>query len=311
MTVLEGKALLDHGKAIARRYAGRIGADVADELGAEAVLHALKSPPPDGRMEPWLERIYRNLFVDRWRRAKNQMVEGVDFSTFAAGSGTPEDVVLSLERRRKVRQGVNRLPREARRAVLSRYFAEHDDEVSAARLGIASATIRTRVHRALARLREHLGDLRGCFPPILVRLLGKLGGQTAAVALAPVLVVAVVAVSPLRVPEASALVVAEPVHSELGTRHAFATPVRIAIPPMSSVHGQARRPSPHVASVDSAPPSPVATFELAEEDTVVGNILLPDGLDVLADPPPSIRSSLVEAPTTFAVQIEKMIEDVL
>ena len=42
MTALEGKTLLDHGKAIARRYAGRVGADVAEELRAEAVLRALR-----------------------------------------------------------------------------------------------------------------------------------------------------------------------------------------------------------------------------------------------------------------------------
>jgi hypothetical protein len=50
MTALEGKALLDHGKAIAKRYAGRVGSDVAEELGAEAVLRALGSPPPDGHL---------------------------------------------------------------------------------------------------------------------------------------------------------------------------------------------------------------------------------------------------------------------
>ena len=78
MTALEGKALLDHGKAIAKRYAGRVGPDVAEELGAEAVLRALRSPPPDGQLEPWLERIYRNLVVDVWRRRRPAALDIAD-----------------------------------------------------------------------------------------------------------------------------------------------------------------------------------------------------------------------------------------
>ncbi len=157
MTALEGKALLDHGKAIAKRYAGRVGPDLAEELGAEAVLRALRSPPPDGHLEPWLERIYRNLIVDVWRRRRPASIDAADLHDLAAPD-SPEDVVLARERRRAVRASVARLPREARRALLSRYYGELDDEVSASRLGIAGSTIRTRIHRALSRLRGRLGD---------------------------------------------------------------------------------------------------------------------------------------------------------
>jgi RNA polymerase sigma factor (sigma-70 family) len=178
MTALEGKALLDHGKAIAKRYAGRVGSDVAEELGAEAVLRALRSPPPDGHLEPWLERIYRNLIVDVWRRRRPATVDVADLRDLAT-SGTPEDAVLARERRRMVRASVARLPREARRALLSRYYGELDDEVSASRLGIAGSTIRTRIHRALGRLRGRLEDLRACCR----RYSAKLGAGASALGL--------------------------------------------------------------------------------------------------------------------------------
>jgi len=51
MTALEGKALLDHGKAIAKRYAGRVGPDVAEELGAETP-YAPKTMPAHPSMRP-------------------------------------------------------------------------------------------------------------------------------------------------------------------------------------------------------------------------------------------------------------------
>jgi len=165
MTALEGKALLDHGKAIARRYAGRVGPDVAEELRAEAVLRALGCPPPDGRMEPWLERIYRNLFVDLWRRGQLRTIDLDDVPELTS-AGTPEDETLLRERRRLVREGLGRLPRAARRALLSRYYGELDDAAAAARFGVAATTVRTRIHRALARLRAHLRDLRGWCPPL-------------------------------------------------------------------------------------------------------------------------------------------------
>ncbi len=68
MTIQGGQALLRHGHLLARRHAARLGVETARDLGAEAVLRAVRKPAPDGRVEPWLERIFRNLSVDLWRR---------------------------------------------------------------------------------------------------------------------------------------------------------------------------------------------------------------------------------------------------
>ena len=121
MRALDGKALLEHGEAIARRYASRVGAEVAEELCAEAVLRALRSPAPDGRSEPWLEGIYKNLVIDHWRRRQLIAVD-VNELHVVSTSLTPEDSLLARERRRLVRAGLRRLPRESRQALLSRYY---------------------------------------------------------------------------------------------------------------------------------------------------------------------------------------------
>jgi RNA polymerase sigma factor (sigma-70 family) len=197
MTALEGKTLLDHGKAIARRYARRVGPELAEDIRGEAVLRALASPPPDGRIEPWLERIYRNLLVDSWRRQRTRTVDCDRIPTLAS-SGTPEDAVLHRECRRLVRASLRNLPREIRKAIVARYFCELDDGLAAGRLGVAVATIRTRIHRALARLRGRLAELRG-FCPLFF---GKLWTQTAAIGLAPVMVAALAIVgAPSPTPE--------------------------------------------------------------------------------------------------------------
>lgn len=268
MTALEGKALLDHGKAIAKRYAGRVGPDVAEELGAEAVLRALRSPPPDGHLEPWLERIYRNLIVDLWRRSRPATIDAADLRDLAT-SGTPEDAVLARERRRAVRANVARLPREARRALLSRYYSELDDEVLASRLGIAGATIRTRIHRALGRLRGRLGELRALLPPVF----GKLGAGVSALGLAPVIIAALALSGPSpRAPEAepsrSAAVV--PVHPATQSARPALRPVQAAAPVTAAEPRKRPRAATRTSAVaQPAREMPEQVIAFAEHDEIV------------------------------------------
>jgi RNA polymerase sigma-70 factor (ECF subfamily) len=307
MTTLEGKALLDHGKAIAKRYARQVGVDAAEELRAEAVLRALASPPPDGRMEPWLERIYRNLLVDRWRRGKTAARHAV-VERFAA-AWTPEDQLLGRERRRVVRESLRQLPRETRRALLTRYYGEFDDNVAAARLGIATATVRTRIHRALALLRARLGDVRAWCPPIF----GKLGTQVATVGLAPVLVAVFVVAGAVSSPQepipespVATPVVNQPAHVHVGKAPVMEPQVAFA-PPSSSP-----RVAKRAATVTpTAAPSPVTTMvaELGNDEAIVREILYPDSLDVFAEPERPARPCMVEAPPSFLAQIEKMMDD--
>jgi RNA polymerase sigma factor (sigma-70 family) len=310
MTALEGKALLDHGNAIARRYAGRVGADVAEELGAEAVLRALRSPPPDGRYEPWLERIYRNLIVDVWRRRKPATLDIADVGGLAV-SGTPEDAVLASERRRAVRASVAQLPREVRRALLSRYYGELDDEVSASRLGIAGATIRTRIHRALERLRGRLGDLRGLLPPVF----GKLSAHVGAIGLAPLMIAALAVVSvssrtPETDPSFPAAVMPDH-HATQAIRPAVRT-ARADIPTVAvEPHKRARAAVRTSAVAQPEAEAPAQIISFVEHDEVVAEIQRPEAIDIFADPVKVEPPSLVEIPASFLSQFEKMVDDSL
>jgi RNA polymerase sigma factor (sigma-70 family) len=317
MTALDGKALLDHGKAIARRYAGRIGADDADDLRAEAMLHALRSPPPDGRMQPWLERIYRNLLVDRWRRAgaaSGQTLEG-NAAVDPITTETPEHALLQGERRRLVRRCLRELPRDARRAVLFRYYVEGEDVCAADTLGVTSTTIRTRIHRALARMRRRLNVLRGWYPPLVV----KLGTQIAALGMTPALVTVLVLSSALP----SEQQVSEAALATLGSTHprrelgGFVTPPpRMSIPKMFAPTKTllVRHRPPHSAADPSTDPglrSAAPLMERLEGELVVGEIRYPDAVELFAEPSRSEVPSLVEIPLSFTWRIGQSIEDAL
>jgi RNA polymerase sigma factor (sigma-70 family) len=301
MTALEGQALLDHGKLIERRYARRIGRQAAEELRAEAILRALASPPPDGRMEPWLERIYRNLTVDLWRRAGHWGAGGEGTDDLTADN-TPEEEALRRERRRIVRAALRDLPRDARRALLAKYYAEHADDATAARFGVAAATVRTRIHRALARLRTRLGELRAYLPP----LFGRMGSQLVAVGAAPAMVASLLVVA--NVPAATETRLAPAASAAVAAVVARSAESEI-LPPLS-------RPSPPALgrvskrAPSKAPATQSSTVVASDASVlVVAHIESPDALMVFADPDPPALPCMVAAPTSFAAQIAEMIEE--
>jgi RNA polymerase sigma factor, sigma-70 family len=312
MTALDGKALLQHGQSLARRHAGRIGREAAQDLGCEAVLRVVRAPAPDGRMEPWLERVFRNLLVDRWRRQKPAPLT-VDDLPDLSRDGTPEEAALSGERRQLVRQSLARLPRDLRRALLSHYYGGMSAEVAAGRLGVAPATVRTRIHRSLRRLRDMLAGLRALFPPFFL----DLGATAASLALVPLVAATVVAVQFQPRPAVSS--VAQPKVVAMERSHQVArvaepqseTPPSQIDAPAAPTSGQPRvRPQPRILRQSQEPPSAapaVTVFEFAEE--AVQGSGFDSGSDLIFVPAGVKHDSLIEIPTSFATAFEKMVED--
>jgi RNA polymerase sigma-70 factor (ECF subfamily) len=69
----------------------------------------------------------------------------------------PEGAALATERRERLLTAVERLRDDDRDVLACRYFLELSEEETAAALGIARGTVKSRTHRALARLQEELG----------------------------------------------------------------------------------------------------------------------------------------------------------
>ena len=313
MTALDGKALLQHGQSLACRYASRVGPEAAQDLGSEAVLRAVRAPAPDGRTEPWLERIFHNLLVDRWRRQKPAPL-AVDDLPDLSGCGTPEEAALSGERRQLVRQSLAKLPRDLRRALLSRYYGGMSAEVAAGRLGVAPATVRTRIHRSLRRLRDMLAGLRALFPPFFV----DLGAKAASLALVPLVAATVVAVQfqprPVAPSDAQPMALAmERSHrvAQTGSPRSETIQFKTDEPAASTPDKLRVRPQPKAQRPPQEPPSAapaVKVIEFGTDGDVEGNRLDPDGVLIFVSAGVK-HDSLIEIPTSFATAFEKMIED--
>ena len=71
---------------------------------------------------------------------------------------SPEAALLDSERRDELLAAIERLPDQARDAIACRYLLELSEDETAAALGCAHGTVKSRVSRALERLRAELGE---------------------------------------------------------------------------------------------------------------------------------------------------------
>ena len=135
---------------------------VAEEQVQEALLSAwrgirgfrLGSP-----VKPWLVRILVNAVLSQQRRRVLPTVhldDGPDTPDF--GMHDPAATLDALEDRLVLRRAIASLSPDHRQVVALRYFAGLSVPEVARSLGIREGTVKSRLHRALAVLREQLGD---------------------------------------------------------------------------------------------------------------------------------------------------------
>jgi RNA polymerase sigma-70 factor (ECF subfamily) len=109
---------------------------------------------------PWLLRIVANEAHNR-RRSAGRRARLALRAAGEQGSGdavpSPEDFALSAERGSEVLAAVESLSEEHRLVIVCRYFLDLSEEETAAALGIRRGTVKSRLSRALDRLREEFG----------------------------------------------------------------------------------------------------------------------------------------------------------
>jgi RNA polymerase sigma-70 factor (ECF subfamily) len=112
-------------------------------------------------LKPWLLRIVANEARNRRRAAGRREA----LALRAAAQDRPGDAVpspeaalLESESRARLLAAIERLSDEHRDAVACRYLLELSEDETAAALGIRRGTVKSRVARALERLRAELGE---------------------------------------------------------------------------------------------------------------------------------------------------------
>lgn len=162
------EVLLAHREWMARTARALVHGDAeAGDVEQEAWLKILERPPVVPLRSPraWLASVLRSVAIDRARslgrrRRHEEMASRPEALGDAAG-----EIVARAETAERLARVVLDLEEPFRTTVLLRYYEGLAPREIADRTGVPAETVRTRLHRALARLREaldteHRGDRR-------------------------------------------------------------------------------------------------------------------------------------------------------
>jgi RNA polymerase sigma factor (sigma-70 family) len=157
-------AFTEHFPPVYRFIARRVGPALAEDLVAETFATAYRRracfDPARASLRSWLYGIASNLVRNHWRAEQHllaldaRLVPEVDLS---GGTEAVDERVAAAMLAPRLAAGLARLTRDQRDVLLLSAWAELSHEEIAAVLEVAPGTVRSRLSRARAALREHLG----------------------------------------------------------------------------------------------------------------------------------------------------------
>ena len=157
--------LVERYQTIAFRTAWLVCGDAAEaeDAAQEAFLKAHAALPrfrPGAPWRPWLLRIVANEARNRRRSAGRRSALTLRAAQEPSGEAAPSPAatLLGAERRQELLAALNRLGEQDREAIACRYFLDLSEAETAAALGVRPGTVKSRLSRALERLRVDLGE---------------------------------------------------------------------------------------------------------------------------------------------------------
>lgn len=141
---------------IARRVPSRAEAeDLTSEVFHHALAHLDRYEWRDIPFLAWLLRIARNAMADHWHRAGRERLDP------APEMPENRDPLAEGEEILRLVESVDGLPADQRRVVLLRFTEEKSIREIARELGRSEGAVKQLQFRALANLRERMGDDHG------------------------------------------------------------------------------------------------------------------------------------------------------
>ncbi|HET9139705.1 sigma-70 family RNA polymerase sigma factor [Actinophytocola sp.] len=146
-------------RTLAHRTAYLLGAGAsAEDVVQEAFVkgfRALRGFRPDGAFRPWLLRIVANETSNLHRSARRRAALELRVAGFAgeAGHPDPEQEAISGASRTALLNAVRALPEKDAHVITCRFFLDLSEAETAQVLGWPRGTVKSRLSRALAKLR--------------------------------------------------------------------------------------------------------------------------------------------------------------
>jgi RNA polymerase sigma-70 factor (ECF subfamily) len=138
--------------------------DEAQDAAQDAFVRAFRSLAGyrgDGTFGAWVGRIARRIAVARAAGAGRRITASVEATAEHVSDGAPDplEYVVDVEQTARLRHAVDRLPADQRQVVALRFFQDMPLQRIAVETNVPLGTVKSRLHRGLARLREE-DDLR-------------------------------------------------------------------------------------------------------------------------------------------------------
>ena len=160
-------ALVTRYQALAARTAYVItGSDAdAEEAAQEGFVkafYALDRFREGAPFRPWLLRIVANEAINRRKAAGRRPTVDLSVALDRPSPDTalsPEGAALASERRESVLGALRKMREEDRLVIAYRYFFDLSETEMADALGVARGTVKSRLSRALVRLRALMGEV--------------------------------------------------------------------------------------------------------------------------------------------------------
>ena len=129
----------------------------AEDAAQEAMVKAYKALHRfrTGGLRPWLLKIVMNEALNRHKSRRRRAAMAERWAASApADTWTLDEAVISRERARLLQAALEALREQERTIIYLRYFLMLPEKELAEYLGCAPGTVKSRLHRALGKLRE-------------------------------------------------------------------------------------------------------------------------------------------------------------
>lgn len=138
-------------------------ADEARDAAQDAFVKAYRSlgrfkPDPARTFRPWLLKIVMNESLNRVKSRRRRAALADRAARGQSLEWSLDEAQIDSERARLLREALDALKEEERALIILRYFVSLSERELAEYMGCPQGTVKSRLHRALARLRDVVRD---------------------------------------------------------------------------------------------------------------------------------------------------------
>lgn len=147
------------GFLVSRGLTSHAADDVLQEVMLAIWNKAQSYNPNKAAISTWIFTIARYKYIDRLRRESRHQTDSDDLDLKPSDAPIADDDVLQDQRQNAVQAAIASLPADQQSVIFLSFIKGLAHSEIAEQLGLPLGTVKSRIRRAFARLREELGEI--------------------------------------------------------------------------------------------------------------------------------------------------------